>query len=74
MVIAIMGDTYARVQSNSIAADSRALAELLFEMEQIARFYFKHIKFKKIDDTFFYCFCSFPDDGEEDEEWEGVVG
>jgi hypothetical protein len=29
MLIAIMSDSYARVQSNSVAADAKALAEML---------------------------------------------
>jgi len=35
MLIAIMSDTYAKVQENSIAANNRALAGMLLEQEEI---------------------------------------
>jgi len=39
MLIAIMSDTYGRVQENSAAADARALAEWLHELEEITRIF-----------------------------------
>lgn len=35
MLIALMADSYTRVQSNAVAADARALAEMLLEMEEV---------------------------------------
>lgn len=35
MIIALMGDSYTRVQTNAIAADARALADMLFELEEV---------------------------------------
>lgn len=39
MLIAIMSDTYSRVQANAIASDARALADMILEMEQLYRFF-----------------------------------
>ena len=38
MLIAIMSDTYERVQGNALAADSRILASMLLEVAEIFRF------------------------------------
>ena len=35
MIIALMGDSYTRVQTNAIAADARALADMLYELEEV---------------------------------------
>ena len=35
LLIAIMSDSYERVQANSLAADARILASLILEMEEI---------------------------------------
>lgn len=35
MLIALMADSYTRVQSNAVAADARALADMLMEMEEV---------------------------------------
>lgn len=37
MLIAIMSDTYARVQENAEAADTRSIAEMCHEMEVVVR-------------------------------------
>lgn len=39
MLIAIMGDTYARVQENSVAADARSVAAMAVECEEIFRMF-----------------------------------
>ena len=39
MLIAIMSDTYARVQENAEAADTRSLAEMCHEMEVVVRIF-----------------------------------
>jgi len=39
MLIAIMSDTYGRVQCNAMAADARALAEMELEVEQLVGFF-----------------------------------
>jgi hypothetical protein len=39
MLIAIMSDTYARVQENAEAADTRSLAEMCHEMEVVVRMF-----------------------------------
>lgn len=74
MLIAIMGDSYARVQANAIAADCRSLAELELEMEQLVSFFFKWFTPHKINNSYSYCFSSTIEDGDEEEDWEGMVG
>jgi len=39
MLIAIMSDTYGRVQENSASADARSLAEMMHELEEITRIF-----------------------------------
>ena len=41
MLIALMADSYTRVQSNAVAADARALAEMELEMEEVVQFLIK---------------------------------
>lgn len=75
MVIAIMGDSYARVQANAIAADARSLAELELEMEELVNLYYSKFKPEKLKDVYYFCFCTKLNDGEDDDdEWEGTVG
>jgi hypothetical protein len=38
MLIALMSDSYARVQSNAASADARALAEMLQELEEVVNY------------------------------------
>ena len=44
MLIAIMSDSYARVQNNAVAADCRALAELELELEELVYFFYSTFK------------------------------
>ena len=74
MLIAIMGDSYARVQANAIAADARSLAELELELDQLINFYYSKIKHGALDDSYYYCFATKVDDGVDDGDWEGTVG
>lgn len=39
MLIAIMSGAYERVQSNAISADTKILADMILEMEELARFF-----------------------------------
>jgi len=39
MLIAIMSDAYERVQSNAQAADTKILADMILEMEELFRFF-----------------------------------
>lgn len=74
MLIAIMSDSYARVQSNSIAADARALAEMLEEMEEVFQFIFTVFRPSMIKQEYYYCFVTKVNDEAEEEDWEGAVG
>lgn len=56
MLIAIMSDTYGRVQGNVQAADARAIAEMMLEMEQVARFVFLIFAPSKTTSEYSYCF------------------
>ena len=75
MLIAIMADSYTRVQTNAIAADTRSLAELQLEYEEFVNFYLDMFVPDKTKSAFYYCFCSTLDDDDDgDEGWEGTVG
>ena len=56
MLIAIMSNTYARVQSNSAAADARQLAEMIQEMEEVIYFFKSRINPESVVDKYNYCF------------------
>lgn len=78
MLVAIMGDSYARVQANAIAADCRQLAELELELDELVNLYYtKFYPEKLLNSHYYYCFCTKKIDGEEggdEDEWEGSVG
>lgn len=74
MLIAIMSDSYARVQSNSVAADARSLAEMLQEMEEVAQFLITKGGRVPLENEFYYCFMTKLNDEDEEEDWEGTVG
>ena len=76
MLIAIMSDAYERVQSNAQSADSKILADMILEMEELARF----IKTKfgsGIDDEakHYMMFSRTREAGiSGGESWEGLIG
>ena len=74
MVIALMGDSYTRVQTNAIAADARALAEMELEMEQVVYSLLMMFRPHLIKTNFYYCFQTSINDADGDEDWEGTVG
>ena len=74
MLIALMADSYARVQTNAASADARALAEMLKEMDEVVQFLYKIFKPLALKDTFYYCFQTQVNDADGDEDWEGTVG
>lgn len=74
MLIAIMSDSYSRVQTNAIAADARALAEMEKEMEEVVQYILQFINPNAIKDEFYYCFTTQVNDGDDEEDWEGAVG
>lgn len=44
-------------------------------MEELINFFFGYFKPDIIDNSYYYCFYSKIDDGEDDEDsWEGTVG
>ena len=53
LLIAIISDSYARIQANSVSANSRALAEMILEMEQITNL-FKSAE--AVKNEYFYLF------------------
>ena len=75
MLIALMSDSYTRVQTNAIAADCRALAELELELEELVYFFYTIFSPSRLENRFYYSFCTQVNDGEDDDEgWEGTVG
>jgi len=66
MLIAIMSDTYGRVQGSAMAADARALAEMALEMEQLLG-YFRSVP-SAYRYTFFTKAVTSEDTKEEEEE------
>lgn len=56
MLIAIMSDTYARVQEGAASADARSLAEMELEMEEMTRFFFLVIRPSKVESEYQYSF------------------
>ena len=71
MLIAIMGDSYSRVQENSIAADTRGLGSMLLEMEEVVHFLCRRLFPSLKTDTYYFCFKSMPSDGGAGGDWEG---
>ena len=74
MLIALMGDSYTRVQTNAIAADARALAEMELETEMIMLFLYNLFRPEKSETNFYYCFQTSVNDRDGDDDWEGTVG
>jgi len=58
MLIALMADSYTRVQTNAIAADCRALAELELELEELVYFFYTIFKPSLLENKFYYSFCT----------------
>lgn len=74
MLIAIMSDSYARVQANIISANARSIASMVLEMEEIVHF-FKPSEQK--ENSYYFLFFTAQQgegDGGDSGEWEGVVG
>jgi hypothetical protein len=75
MLIALMADSYTRVQTNAIGADAKALAEMELEMEELFKYFYELLCPHLTKESFYYCFITNFNDGEDDEEaWEGTVG
>lgn len=74
MLIALMSDSYSRVQTNAVAADAKALAEMEAEMEEVVSFLAAKFKPDMVKQGFYYFFVTQCNDGEEDGDWEGMVG
>ncbi len=74
MLIALMSDSYARVQTNAVAADCRALAQLELELEELVYFFYSIWKPHLIENKYYYCFCTMINDGDDEDSWEGTVG
>jgi hypothetical protein len=76
MLIAIMSDTYSRVQANAISSDARALADMILEMEQLYRFFgVRSDPSQEKNSSYFLFFTEWLGVGEEgDAVWEGMVG
>ena len=64
MLIAIMSDTYGRVQGNAKSADARALAEMELEMEQLAGY------FRPVESVYRYTIFTKPVTAEMEKEEE----
>jgi hypothetical protein len=44
-------------------------------MEELVNFFFTKFRPQALDDTYYFCFSTKIDDGDEDgDDWEGVVG
>lgn len=56
LLIAIMSDVYERVQSNVNSADARILAEMIFEMEELVKYYKESIRKQSIEGEYKYIF------------------
>ena len=74
MLIAIMSDSYARVQTNSAAADAKSLAEMLGEIEEITNYFLSIFRPSLTENKYYFCFSTNPNDGEDEAAWEGTVG
>ena len=74
MIIALMGDSYTRVQTNAIAADARALSEMLYELEEVVHSILKIFKPSALKNEFYFCFQTQINDADGEEDWEGTVG
>ncbi len=76
MLIAIMSDAYERVQSNAQSADSKILADMILEMEELTRF-FKNKFGSGIDDEakqYMIFSRTRESSGSGGEGWEGMTG
>lgn len=58
LLIAIMSEVVGKVQENSHAADSRSLAEMLHEVENIVYFFRQTICRRQEYTSYFYCFMT----------------
>ena len=74
MLIALMSDSYSRVQTNAVAADASALAEMEAEMEEVVSFLAEKFKPGMVKQGFYYFFVTQCNDGGDDGDWEGMVG
>jgi len=75
LLIAIMSDTYSRVQSNAISSDARALAEMILEMEELYRFFgVRSDATQEKNQSYFLFFTEWLGVGEDEDVWEGMVG
>ena len=75
MLIAIMSDSYARVQSNAIAADTRQLSEMIKEYEELGKLMLGIFAPGRIKQGHYYLiFSELAPNDEEYGEWEGITG
>ena len=56
LLIAIMSDSYERVQANAAAADARSLADMILEMEQIVNYFYYYTNGGEDLSTYSYLF------------------
>ena len=58
LLIAIMSEIVGKVHENSQAADSRSLAEMLYEVENFVYFFRQTIFRRPERNSYFYCFMT----------------
>ena len=74
MMIALMGDSYTRVQNNAIAADTRALCVMQLDLDEFIHLIKKIKRSPQVNATYYYCFHTSINDADKAEDWEGTVG
>jgi hypothetical protein len=62
------------VQTNAASADAAALADMEKELEEVVHFLASKFKPELIRSGYFYFFVCVVNDGEEEGDWEGMVG
>jgi len=67
LLIAIMSDSYARVTENAVAADSRSLADMILETEQLVFYYKKYFNPDSVKSEFYFLFYTMAIDKQEEE-------
>jgi hypothetical protein len=74
LLIAIMSDSYARVTENAVAADSRSLADMILETEQLVFYYKKYFNPDSVKSEFYFLFYTMAIDKQEEEESDSDDG
>ena len=75
LLIAIMSDSYARIQENAVVTDARSLAGMILETEQLVYYYKLYISPESVKSSYYFLFYSkeITNEGDDSTEMEKMA-